>query len=150
MHLVTIKTYLCFIRRTHFIYLNKDWSNTLLILIPGELWSLCFTRKSWKQYMHFAEWTADRGQIQIWPLGGKSHPQFPVLCSDQYCGRMLNICHWTITHWWNKSMADRVEWDKAVCLLTLLLRDGEGKEEEREVRWGGKIEVDGDLWLSKG
>lgn len=75
----------------------------------------------------------DRGQIRSWPCERKAHPQFPFHpgYSDQYCGRMLNICHQTITHWWNKSMDDRSEWDKAACLLTSLLRDGEGKRKER-------------------
>lgn len=49
-------------------------------------------------------------------------------CCDQYWAKVLNICHQTITHWWNKSMDDRGDRGRAVCLLTQLLRDGEGKE----------------------
>lgn len=102
----------------------------------AELCSPCsqsLTVVTGKQCMHFAERSMDRGQIWAWPREGKRHPQFPFHSqySDQYCVRMLNICHQTITHWWNKSMDDRREWDKAVCLLTKLLRDGEGEEKER-------------------
>ena len=56
--------------------------------------------------------------------------------SDQYCGRMLNICHRTITHWWNKSMDDRREWEEG-GVLAYLAPEG----------WGGKRgRKDGGRW----